>query len=512
MPQLLGGFGALGAIMGAVAAIGIPLASAFLGAAKSTDDLEKSMKDLQSATQDAKDELLLLVSGVDNLAQAKAMARINDLLAKRAQLERDLQQFQGARLGPTAQIADGLQRQLDAVNDQIDAEQILVDQYVDATEQLEASRDAARALYDTITSIDLSPIISQADVLVARFTSAASAIGQMMAAAGRAGRRAISETQQIQLQEFELNQRQSGASDASIAGGLAAMRERFRLEGEGIPPALVERLVNEARERGETIAANRDAISDLRNPTTGTSRSTVNQINQTAQAYDRLIASLDPAAQAAQNFARAQDTIAQAQAAGIITAEEAARAYDLARVEYDEMIERAEDATGELGDIARETGDAVNDLLDGILGKGADAADILENLAVQMIKLGLQKQLSTSFPSIFGKDGFMSFDGGGFTGGGSRTGGVDGRGGFPAILHPNETVVDHTKAANSNSGGGGTTVQINNYAGDTETRQRRQSGPNGETIIIDVVNKSAASGRLTGVSGRYGLRDQKVRR
>ena len=39
----------------------------------------------------------------------------------------------------------------------------------------------------------------------------------------------------------------------------------------------------------------------------------------------------------------------------------------------------------------------------------------------------------------------QSFDGGGFTGVGSRSGGMDGKGGFPAILHPNETVVDHTK-------------------------------------------------------------------
>lgn len=39
----------------------------------------------------------------------------------------------------------------------------------------------------------------------------------------------------------------------------------------------------------------------------------------------------------------------------------------------------------------------------------------------------------------------QSFDGGGFTGGGSRSGGVDGKGGFHAILHPQETVIDHTK-------------------------------------------------------------------
>ncbi len=43
-----------------------------------------------------------------------------------------------------------------------------------------------------------------------------------------------------------------------------------------------------------------------------------------------------------------------------------------------------------------------------------------------------------------------SFDGGGYTGNGPRSGGLDGRGGFMAMLHPNETVVDHSRG---NSGG-----------------------------------------------------------
>ena len=46
-----------------------------------------------------------------------------------------------------------------------------------------------------------------------------------------------------------------------------------------------------------------------------------------------------------------------------------------------------------------------------------------------------------------------SFAGGGFTGYGSRSGGVDGKGGFAAILHPNETVIDHQRG-----GGGGVVV------------------------------------------------------
>jgi hypothetical protein len=49
-----------------------------------------------------------------------------------------------------------------------------------------------------------------------------------------------------------------------------------------------------------------------------------------------------------------------------------------------------------------------------------------------------------------------SFEGGGFTGRGARSGGMDGKGGFPAILHPNETVIDHTKGQ-----GGGVTI-VNN--------------------------------------------------
>lgn len=56
----------------------------------------------------------------------------------------------------------------------------------------------------------------------------------------------------------------------------------------------------------------------------------------------------------------------------------------------------------------------------------------------------------------------QSFDGGGFTGFGARAGGVDGKGGFPAVLHPNETVIDHTKGQ-----GMGANVTLNIQANDT---------------------------------------------
>jgi len=50
----------------------------------------------------------------------------------------------------------------------------------------------------------------------------------------------------------------------------------------------------------------------------------------------------------------------------------------------------------------------------------------------------------------------QSFEGGGFTGFGARAGGLDGKGGFMATLHPGEEIIDHKKG-----GGSGITI-INN--------------------------------------------------
>ena len=64
------------------------------------------------------------------------------------------------------------------------------------------------------------------------------------------------------------------------------------------------------------------------------------------------------------------------------------------------------------------------------------------------------KQTKPSLDVTEGK--FFGYEGGGYTGMGARSGGIDGRGGFPAILHPNETVIDHTKGQ-----GMGATVNFN---------------------------------------------------
>ena len=63
-----------------------------------------------------------------------------------------------------------------------------------------------------------------------------------------------------------------------------------------------------------------------------------------------------------------------------------------------------------------------------------------------MVK-GTIGDIGSLFNGDFGNavDGMSDFDGGGYTGKGIRAGGMDGKGGFMAMVHPNETVIDHTK-------------------------------------------------------------------
>jgi hypothetical protein len=54
-------------------------------------------------------------------------------------------------------------------------------------------------------------------------------------------------------------------------------------------------------------------------------------------------------------------------------------------------------------------------------------------------------------------NGVLTYAGGGYTGNAPRSGGLDGQGGFMAMLHPRETVIDH---ARTGAGGGVPNITI----------------------------------------------------
>ncbi len=62
------------------------------------------------------------------------------------------------------------------------------------------------------------------------------------------------------------------------------------------------------------------------------------------------------------------------------------------------------------------------------------------------------KSMGYASAALVAAQAVASFDGGGYTGDGARSGGLDGKGGFMAMMHPQETVTDHTKGGGGGSG------------------------------------------------------------
>lgn len=101
---------------------------------------------------------------------------------------------------------------------------------------------------------------------------------------------------------------------------------------------------------------------------------------------------------------------------------------------------------------------ALDRLADRALGMAADGIfDMLFGAIMGSLTGGLGGGIGAGryagaggfFPGLTGPS-LLSMDGGGYTGDASRSGGLDGKGGFLAMLHPRETVVDHTRPANQN--------------------------------------------------------------
>lgn len=153
-------------------------------------------------------------------------------------------------------------------------------------------------------------------------------------------------------------------------------------------------------------------------------------------------------------------------------------------------IEAIKEGAKEIDEIGQALADGMQDVVsDGFVSiwKGGfdEVFDSFGNLLLDMaaeaitadflhgIGLGGKDSKGGNFSGLL--DGLLSFDGGGFTGSGPRTGGLDGRGGFLSVIHPNETVLDHTRGQ-SVGAGGNTTNNIYFTAGPDKRENSRAIG------------------------------------
>jgi len=151
-------------------------------------------------------------------------------------------------------------------------------------------------------------------------------------------------------------------------------------------------------------------------------------------------------------------------------------------------------------------GAGFGDLVADIAFGSRKIADVIKDLAKQILASGINSLISGLFSGGAAGGGgglfskllggiFKSFDGGGYTGDAARSGGLDGKGGFLAMMHPQETVVDHTR-----NGGGNQTVNIMLHApsGFTAEQMNQIQG-----VSVRVAETSIASNNRTMADMQY---------
>lgn len=573
MPQLLSGFGALGAVLGLVASAAIPLAASFLGAGDAAKGLRDSIKALNEAVgeynsavkdssataaelaskfgsataqaQDLYDRIARLkyIDAVDAVGAAisSLSSNFDDLQSYLNVLDAELQQF-GA-VGPEtekniakqiaedfgltieqarkfndllsdAQAAGSVQEKArllneiaiyldNAVQSTNNANQSLkglaraaaegaLESYElaksseEASFSMERAADGASRIAASVAGIDFSNAVAGANQLVAALQSGMAAIAALEGQQSMATRRA-----QIARDFAGDKVGAAGAAarldfDAAYDGGnqyQGPLTKEMQADIDARRAAYVEgekelaRIQEETQSRLKAISAAGKAGGSAGKRGGGSrnakEKEPVNLFESAQQEVVNLERQIQLLGKGTEETARMRaqwEMLDAAKKAGIPVNSEVNAKIEAQAALVGNLTQQLEQA-----DLAQ---DQFDQAVEGIANAFSNAilqgenlrdslAGIFKQIAANILNAGIQQALSSAFSGAGGggvwggllsaafggtKAAIPSFDGGGHTGYGARAGGVDGKGGFPAILHPNETVIDRSRGQSATAG------------------------------------------------------------
>lgn len=557
LPQLLGGFGMLGAVMGAVVAVSAALAPVFMGAAKDAALFEDQLENLRDAVSDytasvqaagqptsdliekygrvaaEAQRALDLMREVDYrkaLESAQGMATdlanmfgglshsLSDHSGSMTQFQRAVQYIQrdlGLAQGEAVKFANALAEigRAKTPQEYVSA----LDNALSTMEQITVSGADQQAMYNQIVAaigeaqVEMTGIVGATDQAsgatwgwVDAMASVRSELGAIASAIASMGGGAIANaakfTELTALKQGRTiaeaaRERQSMQMEAEFSAreaGAGSWVERALLKGER---AIAERGLSLDAELDDarSTARERDRASSRKGGGGGRKRGGAGR-SERADPYERSVIDIMGQTQA---FMAQADAMAKVITAGgnweraLAVIEEEQKLLNAAqkagtelsegqKLEIRSMAEAYVDAEDTL-ERMREATDRGQDAMRGLFGsmlEGTDAAtaaliDLLAQIAQVQFASGMMGLLGgTSWGGglmrgvgglLTGGAGFggvdalsgalqglglgavPNFDGGGHTGNGARTGGLDGKGGYLALVHPQETITDHTK-------------------------------------------------------------------
>ncbi len=461
--QLLGAFGAYGAIAGAALAVTTPLVGAFLNSANAAEDaadaignLDKRLDQYRKTSAELQMELRELRLGVDENELA-LLDQLEINLKEVADAEKALDDAESKRLrgrGSLRQALSDRKEELQATRDQLDEFRVMRQERETLLNTTRETADAERALGELLTQTVEE--IAQAEAIAELLKGGLSA----------------SAIEALELAGIDIA---AGVDEAAIAAAKLAdnlnisLQEALKLkalsddplgafggEGQFIPDQSLS-----WEEQGRIAAE--EAARSRRSGGGSSGKPQDIDFHREITQLERQLKLLGKSSSEITELETKWRLLDEAKRKGIdvddaVNARIEQTASDVAKLT--ENLER--------GRIAQQTYEQgmqdIAESMSGAIVQGEGLKGVLESLAKQLLQRNLSNLLSHGFSGLFPKSSFLggllSFDGGGFTGSGARSGGVDGKGGFPAILHPNETVIDHTKAVPAGQSATHTTYNI----------------------------------------------------
>ncbi len=556
LPQLLSGFGALGAVVGLAAAAGIPLISMLIGAGDEAVSLDDAIKGLTQASSDYRDAVESVLT---------PMGEMYTKFGQNAEAAREIQevmlQLAKVRLSDAiAKVGQGVEDELGGLQSMVDeyrylqdvemktpgmeyaAADAMKDIIADIREEWGMTYDEAARVADAIDQMNTALASGDEQAKAEAMKEMALALGdgldngiglseESQALLDNTARAAI-EQQSFAAQTADAARSAQDIANAPIAGNIGAGADQAgRLAGNMAAAASAARMLaaqqsladkgkvysgrggdprtSNQQGYGEFGRDNLDTIiTDERkrlSAGSGGKGGGGSNRDEYASAIENVQKRIDTMkaetaayleAASAQNLYGDAAEYAKQKAALLIAAqeegkaitpelsaqiEEQARAYAQAALEAENAKQKMDD----IADASERGKDALGEVFGSIL-EGSDAAKkAIASLLMEIAKVQMMKGALSLIGAVPGGSaltswigGLTSMDGGGYTGNASRSGGLDGKGGFLAMLHPRETVVDHTKGQRGASGPSSVAINVNvaGARGNAEIEQMVASG------------------------------------
>lgn len=491
LPQLLDGFGALGAVLGAVVAVGVPLAAMFFSSEEEAIDLDKTVKELTASLEALRE------------AQVNAAIPLDQLIEKYGALGDEMAEVYANQLAIAAKELENLGKAtLSALED--------VAGMSDMVASLEALKEASEngglsyqeylaALRDLENQFGLT--IAQALQWEGLMESVADAKGPEAQAQAwlevnnwlTANREEL-EAQGVNVDDLakKANELAGEYANAHLAAADTAAAAEAGAIATANWDAAAANLVasfNAAGAAARNAAAQVGALIAQQNAANGMQLGQLGGMDVFSPSSGRVITGLGGGNPLATPYAAPDFKPASVRGGGGRKSSKSGGSGKKPKVAEEAKLTREEiEALNETlygsKDAQKQYEDAMSSIADtmaGVILEGESLRDglasIFKGIANDILTSGIQQALMQSFGGsdwmmgLFGiRDpltsalrgaglpAIPSFDGGGFTGMGPRSGGLDGKGGRLAMIHPNETVLDHTRG--QGAGGGSSAVSL----------------------------------------------------